>query len=206
MVAAIVAGRKFLKFDTGARSTRWLILQSENSNRRLKEDLLRIQKWLGPDDWSRFNQQVSIHTIENDDDGLVFLDSEDNQRAIQDAIEAIRPDGVVIDPLNEFAAGDLNKDVDMRTTLQAIARLCRRGNPQRAIVVLHHSLTGRAGAAKTVGYDRASFSRNSKALHAWTSARQINLAPTDPPIIMTGLIVACEKCSNGPEFLHSVSG
>ncbi len=86
MVAAIVAGRKFLKFDTGARSTRWLILQSENSNRRLKEDLLRIQKWLGPDDWSRFNQQVSIHTIENDDDGLVFLDSEDNQRAIQDAV------------------------------------------------------------------------------------------------------------------------
>ncbi len=86
----------------------------------------------------------------------------------------------------------------MRTTLQAIARLCRRGNPQRAIVVLHHSLTGRAGAAKTVGYDRASFSRNSKALHAWTRG-QINLAPTDPHN-NDRLIVACGKCSNGPEF------
>jgi RecA-family ATPase len=177
IVAAIVTGRKCLAFDTGASEMRWLILQTENSNRRLQQDLARIKTWLG-DDWPRFAEQVVFHTIENDDDGFVSLDSPENQMAIQRAIESANPDGIVIDPLNDFAAGDLNKDADMRATLQKLARLCRRGNPLRAIVVLHHSLTGKAGAARATGHDRASFARNSKTLHAWTRG-QINLAPVD---------------------------
>jgi hypothetical protein len=198
MVAAIVTQRKCLAFQTGATDTRWLILQTENSNRRLQHDLAQIQKWLG-DDWPQFAEQVVFHTIENDDDGFVSLELPDNQIAIQAAIESAKPDCILIDPLNDFAAGDLNKDADMRATLQILSRVCRRGNPQRAIVVLHHSLTGKAGASKATGYDRSSFARNSKTLHAWTRA-QINLAPVDPDN-NDRLIVACGKCSNGKEFL-----
>jgi hypothetical protein len=117
---------------------------------------------------------------------------------IQRAIDSASPDGIVIDPLNDFAAGDLNKDADMRATLQTLSRICRRGNPDRAIVVLHHSLTGKAGASRATGHDRASFARNSKTLHAWTRA-QINLAAVDPDN-NERLIVACGKCSNGREF------
>ncbi len=197
IVAAIVAGRKCLAFETGGSEMRWLILQTENSNRRLQQDLARIKTWLG-DDWPRFAEQVVFHTVENDDDGFVSLDSLENQAAIQRAIESANPDGIVVDPLNDFAAGDLNKDADMRTTLQTLARLCRRGNPQRAIVVLHHSLTGKAGAVRATGYDRASFARNSKTLHAWTRG-QINLAAVDADN-NDRLIVACGKCSNGKEF------
>jgi hypothetical protein len=65
-------------------------------------------------------------------------------------------------------------------------------------VVLHHALTGKVGASKATGFDRASFGRNSKTLHAWTRA-QINLAPVDPDS-NDRLIVACGKCSNGREF------
>ena len=197
IVAAIVTGRECLLFDTGCHQMRWLILQTENSNRRLQQDLARMKTWLG-DDWQRFAEQVVFHTVENDDDGFVSLDSPDNQLAIQHAIESAKPDGIVIDPLNDFAAGDLNKDADMKNTLQTLSRLCRRGNPQRAIVVLHHSLTGKAGAARVTGYDRASFARNSKTLHAWTRG-QINLAPVDADN-NDRLIVGCGKCSNGREF------
>jgi hypothetical protein len=197
LIAAIVSGRKFLAFKTAGSELRWLILQTENSNRRLQQDLAQIKTWLG-DDWPRFDEQVIFHTVENDDDGFVFLDSLDNQAAIQKAIESAHPDCIVIDPLNDFAAGDLNKDADMKATLQTLSRLCRRGDPQRAIIVLHHSLTGKTGAARATGFDRASFGRNSKTLHAWTRG-QINLAPVDADN-NNRLILACGKCSNGKEF------
>jgi hypothetical protein len=198
LVAAIISGREFIGFQTGKPKSRWLFLQTENSNRRLKFDLEHIQRWLGDADWQKFNEQVVIHTLENDTDGFVNLDSLENQIAIMAAIKAATPDGIVIDPLNEFSIGDLNKDVDMRATLQALSRICKKGNPQRVIVPLHHALTGRGGAAKVTGHDRASFARNSKVMHAWTRG-QINIAPIDPDD-NSRLIVACGKCSNGKEF------
>jgi hypothetical protein len=65
-------------------------------------------------------------------------------------------------------------------------------------VVLHHALTGRSGAARASGYDRSSYSRNSKVLHSWTRG-QINIAPgsADSNDI---LVLTCGKCSNGKEF------
>lgn len=197
MIACITAGLKFLEFNSNGQELRWLILQTENSNRRLQHDLTRLKSWLG-DAWPKFAAQVVIHTIENDDDGFVSLDNPENIAAIGRLIEAHRPDVIVVDPLNEFAIGDLNKDADMRATLQALSRVCKRGNPERAIVVLHHSLTGKGGAIKATGYDRSSFARNSKTLHAWARG-QINLVPVDPDN-NERLIVACGKCSNGREF------
>jgi hypothetical protein len=172
-------------------------LQTENSNRRLHDDLKRLQSWLG-DDWPQFAARVKIHTVENDTDGFVNLDSPEAVANIQSAIKLHEADNIVIDPLNEFGIGDLNKDDDMRTTLKILSRICRKGNPRRAILVLHHALTGKAGAARATGFDRASFGRNSKALFAWTRA-QFNIAPVDPDS-NERLIVACGKCSNGKEF------
>ena len=198
MAASIITGRQWLNFATGGRDMHWLILQTENSNRRLQKDLRRIKAWLGDEGWERFTAQVVLHTLEKDDDGFVSLDAPENQVAIQQAIASRNFGVVVIDPLNDFVAGDPNKDSDMKNSLQILSRLCRRGNPNRAIVVLHHSLTGRAGAARATGHDRASFARNSKVLHAWTRG-QINLAAVDADSNKR-LIVACGKCSNGQEF------
>jgi hypothetical protein len=65
-------------------------------------------------------------------------------------------------------------------------------------LLLHHALTGKFGAARAVGWDKASYGRNSKALHAWTRA-QINLAPRsgDDPNL---LIMSCGKNNNGRLF------
>jgi hypothetical protein len=195
--ACVTTGRKFLNFQTGQNDSDWLFLQTENSNRRLKDDFARLKSWLG-EDWPKFAAHVKFHTVENDTDSFVNLDSPDAVINIESAIKQHKPDVIVIDPLNDFAIGDLNKDADMKVTLQALSRICRKGNPKRAIVVLHHALTGKAGALKATGFDRSSFGRNSKTLHAWTRA-QINLAPVDPDS-NDRLIVGCGKCSNGREF------
>ncbi|MGA3144500.1 MAG: AAA family ATPase [Verrucomicrobiota bacterium] len=197
LLACIAGARRFLTFDTFKPEMKWLVLQTENSNRRLQQDLAPIKSWLG-DDWLRFTECVTIHTIETDSDAFVNLDDPDAVARIEAAIQNHKPDGIAIDPLADFAAGDLNKDADMKLTLQSLSRLCRRGNPKRSIIVLHHAITGRGGAAKATGYDRASFARNSKMLHAWARG-QINLAPVDPDS-NDRLIVACGKCSNGREF------
>jgi hypothetical protein len=196
-IAAQVCGRDFLNFKTYNAGLSWLVLQTENSNRRLQSDLTRIKRWLG-EDYPAFNERVSFHTVENDSDGFVSLESVENQNAIADLITQTDPNIVVIDPLTDVAIGDLNKDVDMRATLMPLSQICRRGDPNRAIVVLHHAVTGKSGASKAVGYDRASFARNSKALLAWTRG-QINIAPVDADS-NDRLVVACGKNSNGKEF------
>jgi hypothetical protein len=197
MAASIVTGRPFLNFTTGKPEAAWLFLQTENSNRRLVGDLQRLRFWLG-EDWPKFAAQVKFHTVENDTDSFVNLDSPEAVANLEGAIKQHAPDIIVVDPLNDFAIGDLNKDADMKLTLQTLSRISRKGNPQRALIVLHHALTGKAGASKATGFDRSSFGRNSKALFAWTRA-QINLAPAEAE--NNGrLIVACGKCSNGREF------
>jgi hypothetical protein len=197
MIACQQAGRKFLIFETWGRNMRWLVLQAENANRRLRDDMERLHAWLGAD-WPSFANNVMVHTLETDSDGLLSLEFRENQLRTTQAIQAHKPDGILWDPLGDFGIGDLNKDADMRATCAAISRLSRAGNPERAIVVSHHALTGKAGAAKSGGYDRGSFGRNSKVLHSWTRG-QINIAPGSPDNAEE-LVLTCGKCSNGKPF------
>ncbi len=139
-----------------------------------------------------------VHTIENDLDSFVSLDNPENVANLSETIDDSKAHVVCFDPLNEFGIGDLNKDVDMKATLQILTRISRRTNPMRGILALHHAITGRSGASKAIGYDRSSFARNSKALHSWARG-QINIAPVDANN-NDRLIFACGKCSNGKEF------
>lgn len=197
-----VAGLPFLGIDTHGSHLRWLIIQGENSSRRLKQDLWNLRRWAEEKrckaSWLKFTQQVSIHTLENDTDFNLSLDTAENIDLISALIQEKQPDIVAFDPLNNFGVGDLNKDEDMRYTCNAISRIVKHGNPRRATIVAHHSATGKAGTAKVVGHDRTSFGRNSKVLFNWTRA-QINIAPANPDDNNL-LIVSCGKCSNGKLF------
>ena len=197
LIASIVTERPFIGFETHGLNMRWLILQTENSNRRLQSDLHRIKAWLS-NDWPAFNQSVRIHTMEHDEDGMVFLSDPDNQSAIASLIEEHQADGIAFDPLGDFSMGDPNKDQDMRDTCRCISTICKKNNPNRSIIIVHHSATGKFGAAKAIGYDRTSFGRNSKVLHSWTRG-QINIAAGSPDS-NESLVIACGKCSNGKEF------
>jgi len=198
LAVANITGRDFGIFQTAGSELRWLIIQLENSNRRLQHDLGKLRDWVGAEDWARVDSQLIIHTLETDSDTVLALDSDVNKARIRALIKDTKPDVVAWDSLYNFAVGDLNKDSDMAATLQAVSQLSKDGDPQRAVIVLHHALTGKAGAAKASGWDRSSYGRNSKVLLAWTRG-QINVAPGSPDS-NEALVLTCGKCSNGREF------
>jgi hypothetical protein len=198
MAVACRAGLPFVSFETRGQELSWLILQAENSNRRLKDDLESLRRWIGAEHWPQVNAGLKIHTLESDLDGFLSVSSPKAQLAIKAAVESCKPDIVVFDSLYNFGTGNLNSDEDMVETLLTLSRLAKTGNPQRAIVILHHAGTGKAGAAKAIGFDRPSFGRNSKVLHSWTRG-QINIAPGSPDDAAV-FLVTCGKCSNGKEF------
>lgn len=196
--AAATTGRSFLGIATRAMGLKWLNIQAENSNRRLKFDLEHIRKWVGEDDWNLVNENVLIHTIESDDDAYLAIENAENVKRIADLIAETKPDIVVFDTLSNLTLGDLNKDQDMNNVWLRLSQLVKAGNPMRAMVLLHHALPGKAGAIKATGYDRAAFGRNSKVLHARTRA-QINLTAASEDN-NDALVVSCGKNSNGKEF------
>lgn len=197
LLACIVTGREFIGLPTNGLGMRWLVIQTENTNRRLQTDLHRIKAWLGSD-WSTFDKSVLFHTLEHELDGMVYLSDPANVSQITNLIADHKANGVVFDPLGDFSIGDPNKDQDMRDTCRCISQMCKKGDPNRACIVVHHAGTGKVGIERATGYDRSSFGRNSKVLHSWTRG-QMNIAAGKPDSNET-LVIACGKCSNGKEF------
>jgi len=191
------AGRNFLAWPTHRRESVFLFLQTENSCRRLKFDLERMLTGFTPEECDRIKNGIFFHTLEQDEDGFLMLDLENSQR-IANAIAQTGANVVVFDPLRDFGSDDLNSDRYMAETLREISRVTKRGNPNRALLVIHHAGTGKAGIQKTLGFDRSSFGRNSKVLFSWARA-QINVAPALPDDNSL-IIIASGKCSNAPEF------
>jgi AAA domain/CHC2 zinc finger len=192
---ACIVGRDFCRLVTHGRRFRWLVLQTENGVARVQDDLAALKKWAGPD----FDQSLLyVQVVRNDNDGFLCLDDKATVTRISNTIQWVRPDVIIADPLRDFGIGNLDSDADMIATLRELSRLVRLGNPDRALVVLHHALTGRAGAAKAFGLERAGFARNSKALLGWARA-QINVIPGQEDSNEI-LVLTCGKNSNGKEF------
>ncbi len=196
LIACQMMRAPFLGIQTHGAPRKWVIFQTENSNRRLQYDLNQVRGWLGPDWWELLDECLYIHTLETDEDGDMCL--EERASEISAIIEESKAHVVCFDPLNTFSLRDLNSDSDMRAVCSMITRTAKKGDPKRAIVVLHHAITGRAGAQKAAGYDRSSFGRNSKVLFNWTRG-QINIAPGTPDDNDT-LVLACGKTNNGMPF------
>jgi AAA domain len=191
------AGRDFLGWKTQRPDLRWLFLQTENSNRRLKYDLARMLSAFTPDEKEAIKAGVFFHTLEADDDGFLILDVENSERIVN-AIAAVGADVLVFDPLRDFGTDDLNSDRYMTETLREISRITKRGNPKRIPLIIHHAGTGKAGILKATGFDRSSFGRNSKVLFSWARA-QINVAPGSADDNNT-IVICSAKCSNAKEF------
>jgi len=192
--------KKFLIWDIhpGAYDLKWLILQTENRKKRLKSEYDRLRRQMSDDQWGKFNSEVLCLCPSKAQDLMLGLEDPKAVKRIKMALEKFTPGAVACDPLGEFSVGDLNKDVDMRNTILTLNRTISSGNPDRCLVISHHALTGEAGITKAIGYDRASFARNSKVLFNWTRA-QINVAP----MLQENndqLAVTCGKCSDGKEF------
>jgi len=192
-------GLEFLGVETRGRGGRWLFLQTENGMRRLKYDLDHMRQGYSAGEWSHIKQHVFFHTLEGDEDGIILLNEEKHFARAEELIIRVMADVVVIDPLRDSHSGDLNGDQDMTIATRNITRLAKvGGRTDRAMLVLHHALTGKAGAGKATGFDRSSFGRNSKALQGWTRA-QVNIAPGSADNSNV-LVIASGKNNNFKEF------
>jgi hypothetical protein len=174
----------------------WMLVQTQNGISRLQDDLEPLKKFAG-DDWPLVNANLFIHTLETDRDLILHLSDPNNAHDLESDIRRRNPIGVAFDPLADVAIGDLSKDVDMNATCQAIGRISRAGNPERAILILTHALTGLAGMKKAFGFEAAGFGRNSKLLQTWSRAF-INIIPGTEDYSV--LILSCGKCNDGKMF------
>ena len=198
MLIDIITGRKFLGWQTNGKGTRWLLLQSENTCRRLKGDLAAMCSTLSEEEKQLVEDCLVIHTLEKGDDSFLHLDVAENQERVDALVETHPSDGIVFDVLRDFSVDDLDRDSGMQDTLAVISRLTRKRNPHCIPIIMQHARTGKSGAASATGFDRSSFGRNSKVLFGWTRA-QINVAAYGPDNNDV-LIVASAKCNNAPEF------
>jgi hypothetical protein len=197
LLVALIVGRPWCGIETHAQAPSCLLLQTENGNARLKRDLAALKNW-DAKDWKRVEEKLRIHTIESDSDTLLHLSDPENVRRVETIIRKLNPDILAFDPLRDFGFGDLNTDADMAATLRELGRVARAGNPDRALILVHHAITGRAGVAKAFGLERTGFARNSKVLHTWARG-MINVVPAEEESNDT-LVLTCGKNSNGPEF------
>jgi hypothetical protein len=193
-----ILGFKFLDWETQGEQLAWLILQSENSMRRLKADLAAMTHNFTSRQLRTLDEHLFIHGLVTDIDGILHLSDPQVVTRITKVINACNPGVVVGDPLSGFSLEDLNSDKEMLTTAREFGRVARLGNQKRSPLIIQHARTGRSGAASASGYDRGSYARNSKALHGWTRA-QINLSPFNEDNNNI-LVVARGKCNNASEF------
>jgi len=191
------AGRDFLGWPTNGRDLRFLFLQTENSSRRLQSDLEKMLTVFKPEEQEHIQAGIFFHTLEHDEDGFLALDFE-NQKRIENAITDTGAHVIVCDPLRDFSLDDLNSDKVMDETVRDLSRVIKRGNPKRVPLIVHHAATGKAGAQKTTGWDRASFGRNSKVLLMKMRA-VINVGQAQPDENSV-IIIASGKANNAPEF------
>jgi hypothetical protein len=173
-----------------------MLVQTQNSVRRLQDDLEPLKAYAGRD-WPLVEKNLLIHTLETDRDLMLHLNEPQNIRDLEGAIRDYNPIGVAFDPLNEVGVGDLSKDVDMMATCSLIGRTSRAGNPERAIVILTHAITGVAGMKKAFGFEAAGFGRNSKVLQMWSRAF-INIIPGTEDYSV--LLLTCGKNNDGKMF------
>jgi hypothetical protein len=197
LLVAFIIGRPWCGIETHAKGIRCLLLQTENGSARLQRDLEALKKWAG-EDWRLVDENLLIHTLETEDDLLLHLSEPENARRLEATIRNVAPAIAAFDPLRDFGIGDLNSDADMSATLRELGRIARIGNPDRALILAHHAITGRIGAAKAFGLERTGFGRGSKVLHTYARGF-INVVPGAEDDNQT-LILTCGKNSNGKEF------
>ena len=85
LIICIITGRDFVGWKTNSvatATTRWLLLQTENVNRRLKSDLHTMFSVLTPEEQQRVHDHLFIHTLETGDDSFLHLNIAENQNGL----------------------------------------------------------------------------------------------------------------------------
>lgn len=194
LAASLITGKDFLKFKVLRQAKAVVVVQMENGKKRVKTDVRAIGNSVDPEN----KELIGLNLYITDNNGYIDMSVPPELNPLAQRIQEINPDVVLFDPLNYFSTGDLNNDKNMRTTIEQIQGVALYGNPNRAIMIVHHSLNGNAGVKKMFGLDRTSYGKNSKLLHARARA-QFNICSGSADNNDT-LIIGCGKCSEDSDF------
>lgn len=197
LLVCIITGKDFLGWKVKKHPGKWLIIQTENGSQRLQADLDAMAAWIGEKAFALVDESLLLHTLENEHDGFLSLTDKSSGELIHDAIVDAECIGVVFDPLNAFTSKSLNDDGNMLATCRGLHKLATMRKPDRATIILHHSLAGKAGMKKALGPDKGSYGKGSKAFTQWLRG-QLNIAAASDD--GSDIVVACGKNSNGPDF------
>ncbi|MCX7044344.1 MAG: AAA family ATPase [Candidatus Sumerlaeota bacterium] len=181
------------------RDIQFLVLQTENSARRLRRDLRAQLQGASPEARQWFKEHFHFLVVLKPDDRDLCLDNPKTVARIRRAFLRFKPDLVIIDPYVDFFAGDCENDATQtRATLRILQKVCKSYSERTGIIIIHHSRTGKAAAAGAFGLDAAAYGRGSKAL-VGVARSQINISPgstTDSSIV----VISQAKSNNGRPF------
>jgi RecA-family ATPase len=193
-----ILGAAFLGWRTNAANLRWLILQNENGNRRIKSEYEAMLGAMTFEDRKKLDEALFMAAIVSDIDGDLNLADSAVYKRVREAVGDFKPDLVVGDPLTALTSEDLNSDQAMLSAARTFGRVARVDNMKAVPVLIHHARTGKAAQEGMSGADRASFARNSKALYGFIRS-QINMGPVEEKK-NDRLFFASGKCNNFREF------
>ena len=198
LAVCTLTSQPFLRWPMEKHLLKWLFVQTENGGLRLQNDINAMAAWVGEEAFREVDQYLRLRILATNHDSFLSLDDPGNTFRLNRTLAEHAPDVALFDPLIAFSAGNLNTDAGMLQTCQGLSRLATRHNPGATVVVLHHSLAGKAGIKKAAGFDAGAYARGSKAFVQWIRG-QLNVAPAKEGD-STRLVIGYGKNSNGPWF------
>lgn len=205
MAIDVTCGFDFCGLETHGKDTRWLLLQAENTPRRMDWDFSQMLRGSDPDILERVNRNIWFLSPETDGDFFLRFrrsheDPEnDAMRRLRDAVQDFDPDVVVWDPLINFFGGESeNSNTDMKACVTDMLRISRHRRPDVAVIIVVHASGGKASTAKAWGFDSVHFHRGATSLIGDAGAA-FNLAQAEEGNDER-VMLACGKCSDGPRF------
>jgi hypothetical protein len=193
-----ITGREWCGLKTGGEPQNWTFIGNENSIARFKTDLSKILPNLTPEERQLVDEHLRLPAPEDFAELDLNLSEPATRARIIATIKDHQAGAVIIDPLGNMAPGDISKPHEMREALRLLVATIRQAAPNAAIIILHHSRTGRQNIAQSVGWDAANFASGGKTLFAMTRS-QLNLAPASKDDD-TKLLLSCAKSNNCERF------
>jgi len=166
---SVASGKTFLEKFLVAEARRVLIIEEEDSTRRIRDRLLRLWHENPRRDGEIYESYLERTGEERLPENLQFvvrqgarLDNEDSKQALRNLFEATKPELVILDALNRFHSFDENIAREIYQVLYFLDTLARKY--QTAILVIHHFKKSSQNGPRRGGQRL----RGSSALHGWS--------------------------------------
>ncbi len=187
------------KFPFQRRELKILMFQDENSRLRMQQTLGAQLRGHPPEVRERVNRTLRCLIPEKLSDLFLSFRGRESARRMKQAVREVKPDLVIFDPWSKYAQLENQNDNAMaQDALQAMFEIACCENPKMPILLVAHSLGGKMGAGKAVGWDSDEFIKGAKA-PCEICRSQINVVRGDA-MDSDLLLISHGKCNDAKKF------